>query len=95
MSTRVRPAGPEWADDLVALGDCCGYRVDDPNGRVGTVDAVVGGAWSDRPEAIEVRVGLFRPSLIIVGVEDVAGVDPVRRRVVLRTSVDLGGADHP
>jgi hypothetical protein len=95
MSRLAQPAARGGGVDLGALGASCGYRVDDPNGRVGTVDGVVTGAWSDRPDAIEVRVGLFRQALLVVGVDDVAGVDPVRRRVVLRTTVDLGRAYAP
>ena len=95
MSRLAQPAARGGGVDLGALGATCGYRVDDPNGRVGTVDGVVAGACNDRPDAIEVRVGLFRPALLVVGVDDVAGVDPVRRRVVLRTTVDLARAYVP
>ena len=94
MSTLIRPA-PERDIDLIALARSHGYRVDDLDGRVGTVDGVVAGAWSDRPDAIEVRVGLFRPAVLVVGVADVAAVDPARRRVLLGTSVDLADAYLP
>lgn len=80
------------AVDLDALGDCVGYRVDDPNGRVGTVDGIVAGAWTDRPDAIEVRVGLFRPAILMVPADAVAGVHRARRRLILRESVDLADA---
>ena len=95
MSTLIRPGARGRDDDRAALGGCSGYRVDDPSGRVGTVDAVVAGAWNDRPDAIEVRVGLFRQALLVVGVADVAGVDHARRRVLLRASVDLADAYVP
>jgi hypothetical protein len=94
MRTLIRRA-PERDIDLIALARSHGYRVDDLDGRVGTVDGVVAGAWSDRPDAIEVRVGLFRPAVLVVGVADVAAVDPVRRRVLLGTSVDLADAYLP
>ena len=94
MSTLIRRA-PERDVDLIALAESHGYRVDDPDGRVGTVDGVVAGAWSDRPDAIEVRVGLFRPAVLVVGVADIAAVDPARRRVLLGTSVDLADAYLP
>jgi hypothetical protein len=80
------------AVDLDALGDCVGYRVDDPNGRVGTVEGIVAGVWTDRPDAIEVRVGLFRPGILMVPAGAVAGVHRARRRVILRESVDLADA---
>jgi hypothetical protein len=95
MSRLIEPAARGGDVDLTALGASRGYRVDDLNGRVGTVDGLVAGAWSDRPDAIEVRVGLFRSALLVVAVDDVAEVDPVRRRVVLRTTVDLASAYVP
>ena len=94
MSTQIRRATPRDAD-LIALAESSGYRVDDLDGRVGTVEGIVAGAWSDRPDAIEVRVGLFRPAVLLVGVADVAAVDPARRRVVLGRSVDLADAYLP
>jgi hypothetical protein len=93
MSTPIRAAAPDV--DPIALAASEGYRVDDPNGRVGTVDAVVAGTWSDRPEGIEVRVGLFRPAVLLVGAADVAAVDTARRRVLLGTRVDLADAYLP
>jgi hypothetical protein len=92
MKTPFQPVVREHDLDLSALGEAFGYRVDDPNGRVGTVDAVLAGAWSDGPDAIEVRVGLFRQALLVVGVDDIAGVDSARRRVLLRACVDLADA---
>jgi hypothetical protein len=94
MGTPVRQAA-ERDVETAALAGIHGYRVDGPDGRVGTVDGVVAGAWSDRPEAIEVRVGLFRPAVLVVGLADVAAVDPARRRVLLGTSVDLADAYVP
>jgi hypothetical protein len=95
MSTLIGRPGQEHEVDLPALAASQGYRVDDPNGRVGTVEGVVAGAWSDRPDAIEVRVGLFRPAILVVGADAVAGVDPARRRVLLNASVDLADAYVP
>jgi hypothetical protein len=94
MSTLIRRT-PARDVDLIALAESHGYRVDDPDGRVGTVDGVVAGAWSDRPDAIEVRVGLFRTAVLVVGVSEIAAVDPARRRVVLGTAVDLADAYLP
>jgi hypothetical protein len=94
MSTLIGRS-PERGVDMIALAESRGYRVDDPDGRVGTVDGVVAGAWSDRPDGIEVRVGLFRPAVLVVRVADVAAVDPARRRVLLGTRVDLADAYVP
>jgi hypothetical protein len=81
--------------DLDALGACLGYRVDDPNGRVGTVTGLIAGAWTDRPDAIEVRVGLFRTASLVVPTDAVAVVHPTRRRVILSEPVDLDDAGLP
>jgi hypothetical protein len=89
------PDGRREAVDLDALGECLGYRVDDPNGRVGTVDGVVAGAWTDRPDAIEVRVGLFQMAILTVPADAVADVLRARRRVILRETVDLADAYIP
>jgi hypothetical protein len=95
MSTPLTQSAGQQDIDLIALGGSQGYRVDDPNGRVGTVDGVVAGSWSDGPDAIVVRVGLFRPGILLVGVADVAQVDAARRRVLLLASVDLTDAYSP
>jgi hypothetical protein len=95
MSTLISHAERERNVESVALGESYGFQVDDPNGRVGTVDGVVVGAWAELPDAIEVRVGLFRPAILVVGVGDIASVDPERRRVLLRDSVDLADAYVP
>ena len=96
------PTGSDWepsgtfaAVDLDALGDCLGYRVDDPNGRVGTVAGIVSGTWTNRPDAIEIRVGLFRPAILTVPADAVASVHCARRRLILRDSVDLADAYIP
>jgi len=86
---------PTRAVDLDAVGACLGYRVDDPDGRVGTVTGLIAGAWTDRPDAIEVRVGLFRTASLVVPTEAVAVVHPARRRVILREPVDLDDARIP
>ena len=94
MSTLIGRS-PERGVDMIALAENRGYRVDDPDGRVGTVDGVVVGAWRDRPDGIEVRVGLFRPAVLVVGVSRIAAVDTARRRVLLGTAVDLADAYLP
>jgi hypothetical protein len=95
MSMAIQQAAQGTGVDLAALGDSQGYRVDGADGRVGVVDGVVAGAWSDRPDAIEVRVGLFQAAILVVGVEDVLEVDPARRRVIVRGSIDLADAYSP
>ena len=84
-----QPHAPIPFDDLA---HCHGSRVDDRNGRVGTVVGVLFGAWIDRPDAIEVRVGLFRRGLLVIPVDAVAEVLRTEKRVILHTDVDLADA---
>src|SRR6476469_771898 len=83
------PIGKFDAVDLDSLGDCLGYRVDDPNGRVGTVAGIVSGTWTDRPDAIEIRVGLFRPAILMVPAVAVARGHCARVRLIRRDSLRL------
>jgi hypothetical protein len=95
MDPGWEPSGTFEAIDIDALGECLGYRVDDPNGRVGTVDRIIAGTGTDRPEAIEVRIGLFRPAILTVSADTVTGVHRARRRIILRESIDLADAYIP
>jgi len=45
---------------------CLGFQVDGPNGRIGTVIGMAYGSRTRRPDAIEVRVGLFHRTVIVV-----------------------------
>jgi hypothetical protein len=42
-------------------------RVDHPSGRVGTVEAVALGPWSQWPDALEGGVGMLRPAILVGG----------------------------
>jgi len=81
--------------DLDAPGESLGYRVDDPNGRAGTVVRLIAGVWTHRPDAIEVRVGLFRPAKLAVSTDAAAVIHPARRRLILRETADLDDAYIP
>jgi hypothetical protein len=63
------------------LAGCEGYRVDSPDGRVGTVEAVLPSFG-----ALAVAAGLFATRILLVPFSDVERVDRERRRVVLRAS---------
>ena len=101
-STLARPARsaaetglPPTCRDLAL---CLGFQIDGPTGRVGTVVGIVWGSQADRPEAIEIRVGLFQRSVIVVPAEAVATVELSRKRVTLTATPRVGsslGADNP
>jgi hypothetical protein len=64
--------------------DWRGFQVDSPDGRVGIVDFVFMDAEGTRPEALAVLAGLFGRRTVIVSMDAVEGVNPRRRRVMLR-----------
>ena len=61
-----------------------GYRVDSPEGRVGVLTAVLP-EYDDLPaDRIEVASGFFVVTAVTVAFTDVASVDVIRRRVLIR-----------
>ncbi len=68
------------SDDLAT---CVGYRVDSPDGRVGSVAAVLP-SGEGRRGALLVHTGLLSCALSAVPLEQVERIDAARRRVVLR-----------
>lgn len=63
---------------------CLGFRVDGPNGRIGTVIGLAYGSQKHQPDAIEIRVGLFQRTVIVVPPEEVVAADPSTKRLTLR-----------
>ena len=63
---------------------CLGFRVDGPNGRIGTVIGLAYGSQMHQPDAIEIRVGLFQRTVIVVPPEEVVAADPSTKRLTLR-----------
>jgi hypothetical protein len=74
---------------VALVTDCLGYQVADSDGRVGTVSGIVTAPRTDRPVALEVRIGLFRPTTLTIPVAAVATVNHGRMRVLLERRVDL------
>ena len=66
------------------LRRCEGYRVDGSDGKIGSVESLSFGRRHDRPDALVVRAGLFRPQRTTVPVEDVETILPRQRRLVVR-----------
>jgi|KBSMisStaDraftv2_1062788.scaffolds.fasta_scaffold1084264_1 hypothetical protein len=87
-SARVRSDAPMRQADMPPrdrnLTMCLGFQVDGPNGRFGTVIGMAYGSRTRRPDAIEVRVGLFHRTVIVVPPEEVIAADPSTRRLTLR-----------
>jgi hypothetical protein len=96
-----RPGRPaEVVDSSAVLAErmrcAAGFRVDGPEGRVGTVRAFVPGDLGTVPDRLRVDVGLFMRSSIWIPLRHVRHVDPERRRVLVRrvpTTPRRGHAD--
>jgi hypothetical protein len=87
---------PNAAPDVIdasALNErlrrAAGFRVDGPEGRIGTLSALVPGDLGIRPDRLRVDVGVFLRREIEIPVGDVRAVEPVRRRVVVRAAPRL------
>lgn len=70
-------------DDLW-LDSCEGFKVEGPNGLIGTIDKVVRFAETDDPRYLSVRAGREGSLLLLVSLADVAAAFPSKELVVLR-----------
>jgi hypothetical protein len=61
-----------------------GFQVDSPHGPFGVVDDVRYDQASGRPDALVVRAGRFGVHRFVVPVDEIAGVLPSKRLVVLQ-----------
>ena len=88
-SAAVRSNGPMGRAETPPrdrdLQMCLGFQVDGPNGRIGTVIGIAYGNQTHRPDAIEIRVGLFHRIVIVVRPEEVIAADPSTQRLTLRS----------
>jgi hypothetical protein len=75
------PAGPLQAD----IRGVEGFRVDGPDGRIGTVIAVSSSAPTARPDTMQVTAGLFVQRVVTVSAAEIVRIDDDRRRVLVRT----------
>jgi hypothetical protein len=71
------PAQGDW------LTGCTGFTVQDHGAGIGRVAAVKRDADSGRPTALVVRAGIGGMRRLLVPVDEVAGVVPSSRRIVL------------
>ena len=74
------------------LSRSAGFRVDSPDGRIGTVEDVRFSS-GDRLAALAVRAGLFSRRLLIVSTKTVAAVVERSPQVVLRGAPVLFGTE--
>jgi hypothetical protein len=86
----ARPRRPaDVVDSSAVLAErmrrAAGFRVDGPEGRVGTVRAFVPGDLGTGHDRVRVDIGLFMRSAIWVPLGDVRHVDMERRRVLVRS----------
>jgi hypothetical protein len=66
------------------LRRCEGFRVESPQGRLGTVEELRFRSDAERPDSLAVRAGWLRRRLIVVPVEQVDEILPRQRRIILR-----------
>jgi hypothetical protein len=78
----VAPRAAPRPTDLRAIE---GFRVDGPDGRIGTVTSVSSTTTSAPPDTINVVTGLFIVRVVPVAAVDVLQIDDERRRVLVRT----------
>jgi hypothetical protein len=62
-----------------------GFRVDCPEGRVGVLTAVLPEYDDLPPDRVEIASGFFIVTAVTVPFRDIASVDRIGRRVVMRT----------
>jgi hypothetical protein len=62
-----------------------GFRVDGPDGRIGTAVRIVRAPGSGISDELEVAVGLFIVRIVHIPVDDVVDVQPARRRLTVRS----------
>ncbi len=78
----VAPRAPRRPTDLRAIE---GFRVDGPDGRIGTVTSVSATTSSAPPDTMHVVTGLFIVRVVPVAAPEVIQIDDERRRVLVRT----------
>jgi hypothetical protein len=89
MSASARAAPEREPLSDYWLRHCHGFRVDSPDGRIGTVENVRFDTPPTEPRALAVRMGLFGKRLLIVSVGEIEAILPRQERVVLPASPHL------
>jgi hypothetical protein len=71
------------------LRRCEGFLVETARRRIGRVTGIRYGRNEAEPDALAIRVGLFRRRLLLVRAKDVVEVLPKQRRIVVNDSARL------
>jgi len=87
----VAPRAPRRPADLRAIE---GFRVDGPDGRIGTVTSVSSTTPGAPPDTMHVVTGLFIVRVVPVPALDVLQIDDQRRRVLVRTMLRRPRTPH-
>jgi hypothetical protein len=74
------PDSEHWADQWA------GFRLDGPNGRLGTIQAVGFDPSTGEPAWLQVRTGLFMPRTVAIPFRDIESIEPIRGRVTVGTA---------
>jgi hypothetical protein len=72
------------------LRRCEGFAVETPTRRIGRVAGIRYGELSNEPAVLEVRAGMFGRKTLLIGVDDIAQVDPEKRRIVVQDRAGEG-----
>lgn len=76
------------------LSRCEGFRVESPEGRIGTVEGVRYGSRADRPDALVVRAGFFGRRRLTIPVDQVERINARERVVVLLRSPRIEASER-
>jgi len=71
-----------------------GFRVDGPDGRIGTVTSVSSSTPGAPPDTIQVVTGLFIVRVVPVAAAEILQVDDDRRRILIRTMLRRPRTPH-
>lgn len=71
-----------------------GFRIDGPDGRIGTVTSVSSSTPGAPPDTIQVMTGLFIVRVVPVAAAEILQVDDDRRRILIRTMLRRPRTPH-
>jgi hypothetical protein len=75
------------------LTRCEGYHVYYPGGHLGFVEVILHGE-NGKPEAIAALGGVLGTRIVVIPVDEIAEIDPQRRRITLFDKPETGEPQH-
>jgi hypothetical protein len=75
------------------LTRCEGYHVYYPGGHLGFVEVILHGE-NGKPKAIAALGGVFGTRIVVIPVDEIAEIDPQRRRITLFDKPEAGEPQH-